>query len=76
MSLLRTRGQDILRTKGIVDIKGSTSRYIFQAVHMLCDSATGKRWKPDEVRESKLVLIGRDLDVEVLRKSFSACVAT
>jgi G3E family GTPase len=43
---------------------------------MLCDSATGKRWKPGESRESKLVLIGRDLDVEVLRKSFSACVAT
>jgi G3E family GTPase len=76
MSLLRTRGQDILRTKGIVDMKGSASRYIFQAVHMLCESATGKRWKPDESRESKLVLIGRDLDLEVLRKSFSACVAT
>jgi G3E family GTPase len=32
--------------------------------------------EPGERRESKLVLIGRDLDVEVLRKSFSACVAT
>jgi G3E family GTPase len=73
--LLRTNGVDILRSKGILDIKGSPRRYIFQAVHMLMDSDDGKRWQPGEVRQSKFVLIGRHLDETELRASFAACVA-
>jgi G3E family GTPase len=75
MGLLRTRGQDILRSKGILDIKGSASRYVFQAVHMLCEGARDRSWAPSEVRESKLVFIGRNLDATVLRAEFAACVS-
>jgi G3E family GTPase len=74
-ALLRTRGQDILRSKGILDIKGSPSRFVFQAVHMLCEGATGRRWAPGEARESKLVFIGRNLDFAGLRTAFASCVA-
>jgi G3E family GTPase len=74
-TLLRTRGQDILRSKGILDIKGSPSRYVFQAVHMLCEGATGRGWAPDEARDSKLVFIGRNLDPAGLRTAFASCVA-
>jgi G3E family GTPase len=73
--LLRTRGVDILRSKGILDIKGSPDRYVFQAVHMLMDADDGKRWQPGERRESKFVLIGRNLDEPELRAGFAACVA-
>jgi G3E family GTPase len=73
MTLLQSKGQDILRTKGIVDFYGSTSRFIFQGVHMLCESAEGKDWDAGELRESKLVFIGRDLDVDMLRGGFAAC---
>jgi G3E family GTPase len=73
--LLRARGVDILRSKGILDIKGSPDRYVFQAVHMLMDADDGKRWQPGERRESKFVLIGRNLDEAELRAGFAACVA-
>jgi G3E family GTPase len=73
--LLRTRGVDILRSKGILDIKGSPDRYVFQAVHMLMVGDDGKRWRPGEARESKFVLIGRNLDEAELRTGFSACIA-
>ena len=73
--LLRTRGVDILRSKGILDIKGSPDRYVFQAVHMLMEASDGKRWAVGEQRESKFVLIGRNLDEDDLRAGFAACVA-
>lgn len=74
-ALLRTRGQDILRSKGILNIKGSPDRFVFQAVHMLMEGDDGKRWRPDEPRDSKLVFIGRNLDPAELRAGFGGCLA-
>jgi G3E family GTPase len=73
--LLRTHGQDILRSKGILNIKGSPSRFVFQAVHMLIEGDDGKRWEPSENRNSKLVFIGRGLDETWLRAGLSSCIA-
>jgi G3E family GTPase len=42
---------------------------------MLMDADDGKRWQPGERRESKFVLIGRNLDEAELRAGFAACVA-
>ena len=33
--LLQSRGQDILRSKGILEFAGEDERYVFQGVHML-----------------------------------------
>ena len=38
-NLLRTKGQDILRSKGILNFKGEEERYVFQGVHMLMDAS-------------------------------------
>jgi G3E family GTPase len=72
-NLLQSRGQDILRSKGILDIAGQNERLVFQAVHMLADGGAGKHWEADEKRVSKLVFIGRDLDAAELRRGFEAC---
>ena len=74
-TLLRERGLSILRSKGILDLKGSPNRFIFQGVHMLMEGDDGKRWGRDEARDSKLVFIGRDLDTMDLKAGFAACVA-
>ena len=74
-ALLRTSGQDILRSKGILQVKGSPDRFVFQAVHMLMEGDDGKRWRPGEPRDSKLVFIGRNLDAAELRTGFAACLA-
>jgi G3E family GTPase len=75
-ALLRERGQDILRSKGILHMQGSDHRFVFQAVHMLIEGATGKPWESGETRGSKLVFIGRALQPAELRKSFESCIAT
>jgi G3E family GTPase len=74
--LLRERGTDILRSKGILHVNGSNDRLVFQAVHMLFDADDSHAWKQNEVRDSKLVFIGRNLDGASLRAGFAACAAT
>ena len=72
--LLQTRGQNILRSKGILDFKGENDRYVFQGVHMLMDGAPMGPW-PEGPRQSRLVFIGRDLDTMGLGDGFAACQA-
>ena len=72
--LLQTRGQDILRSKGILDFKGEDARYVFQGVHMLMDGAPMGSW-PAGARQSRIVFIGRDLDTMGLEDGFTACRA-
>lgn len=73
--LLATKGQDILRSKGILDFKGSNQRFVFQAVHMIKDGDFQRDWRSDEDRFSRLVFIGRDLDRNALQKGFESCRA-
>ncbi len=73
--LLQEKGQDLLRTKGILDYKGDDRRFAFQAVHMMADGDFIGPWKPDEPRKSRIVFIGRNLNRPQLRRGFEACQA-
>ena len=73
--LIRERGVDVLRTKGILHLLGQERRYVFQGVHMVMDSEWGPPWTPAEARESRLVFIGRHLDEAALRQGFNACLS-
>ena len=73
--LLADQGPDILRAKGIVDVKGESKRLVFQAVHMMLEGDLQREWKPDEDRYSRMVFIGRNLDEAQLRAGFEACAA-
>ena len=72
---LQTKGQDILRSKGIFDIKGETKRFVFQGVHMLMDGDLTGPWKDGEARRSRMVFIGRNLDQDELKRGFDSCIA-
>ncbi|MBE9140306.1 GTP-binding protein [Nodosilinea sp. LEGE 07088] len=72
--LLQTRGPDIFRTKGILNIAGEDQRFVFQGVHMLFDGRADRPWKPTETRKNELVFIGRNLDEAQLREDFRACL--
>ena len=71
--LVATQGQDILRAKGIIDVKDESQRLVFQAVHMLLEGDLQKAWRPGEPRYSRLVFIGRKLDKNALQAGFDAC---
>jgi G3E family GTPase len=72
--LLREKGTDIFRMKGILNLKGSPNRYVFQGVHMLFDARDDRPWG-SAPRASDLVFIGRNLDREALTRGFERCLA-
>ena len=74
-NVLQTQGVDILRAKGILDVKGEDKRLVFQAVHMILDGELQREWKDGERRYSRMVFIGRNLDEAALRAGFEACAA-
>ncbi|HEY0947565.1 MAG TPA: GTP-binding protein, partial [Opitutaceae bacterium] len=72
--LLQTKGGDIYRMKGVLSVKGSNKRLVFQGVHMLFDAKFDREWGRDP-RQNTLVFIGRNLDREGLTEGFKACLA-
>lgn len=73
--VLANNGQNILRSKGILNLAGQADRFVFQAVHMVKEGGFQRPWKTDENKNSRLVFIGRDLPFEALQKGFAACAA-
>jgi G3E family GTPase len=71
--LLANKGQDLLRTKGILAYPDEDRRFAFQAVHMIADGDFISPWREGEPRTSKIVFIGRDLNRPALRRGFEAC---
>ncbi|MGH7995785.1 MAG: CobW family GTP-binding protein [Opitutaceae bacterium] len=72
--LLRTQGGDIYRMKGVLSVKGSDKRLVFQGVHMLFDAKFERPWGSDP-RTNTLIFIGKNLDRGRLRSAFEACFA-
>ena len=74
-ALLADKGQDLLRTKGILSYTGDDRRFAFQAVHMIADGDFIGPWKAGTPRTSRLVFIGRNLNRPQLRRGFESCQA-
>ena len=73
--LLQTKGPDIFRMKGILNLKDEPNRFVFQGVHMIFDGRPDRPWKSSETPRSEMVFIGRNLDEEAIRKGFRTCLA-
>jgi G3E family GTPase len=73
--LVAVEGPKILRCKGILAFKDDPQRFVLQGVHMVLDGDHQRDWKPDEKRESRLIFVGRELDVASIERAFLACVA-
>ncbi|MBT04898.1 MAG: cobalamin biosynthesis protein CobW [Euryarchaeota archaeon] len=76
--LMREKGQDLFRYKGVLAVKGMDQKFVFQGVHMLFGGDFSKEiglWKKGEDRECRFVFIGRNLDHEELQKGLMECLA-
>jgi len=73
--LVATDGPSILRCKGILSFKDDPERFVFQGVHMILDGDHQRPWKADEIRNSRIIFIGRNLPEEKIRTGFESCVA-
>ena len=71
--MIQVYGPQMMRYKGVLNIKGETQRVVFQGVHMLMGSERAGKWQPKEKRSSKMVFIGRDLPKELLLAGLAGC---
>jgi G3E family GTPase len=74
-AIVRVHGPSLMRYKGVMNIRGVDRRIVFQGVHMLMGTDLGGPWKSNEVRESKMVFIGRGMPRDELLAGLAQCVA-
>ncbi|MBM3847395.1 MAG: GTP-binding protein [Verrucomicrobia bacterium] len=72
--LLRDKGTDIYRMKGIVNLAGVKDRFVFQGVHMLLDGKPDRPWKTESERQTQIVFIGKNLNRAELESGFRSCL--
>jgi G3E family GTPase len=75
-SLLSDSGADILRMKGILNLRGDPDQFLFQGVHTDFEGKPGRAWNADEERLNRLVFIGRKLDGDKIAAGFAGCKST
>jgi G3E family GTPase len=74
-AIVQVYGPKMLRYKGVLYMKGSDKKVIFQGVHQLMGSDLGPAWAKGEKKNSKVVFIGVDLPKEILLQGLEQCLA-
>ncbi len=74
--MLNINPDSIYRMKGILNIDDFDQKIIFQSVYHQHVSSSGGNWKPDEIRESVLVIIGKNLNREMLQNGLNQVMVT
>jgi G3E family GTPase len=74
-AIVQVYGPKMLRYKGVLYMKGSDRKVIFQGVHQLMGSDLGPKWAPGEKKGSKVVFIGIDLPRDILLQGLEQCLA-
>lgn len=64
-AIVNIYGPRMLRYKGVLNMKGTDRKVIFQGVHQLMGSDLGPEWAEGEPRVSKMVFIGIDLPRDI-----------
>ena len=64
-AIVNIYGPRMLRYKGVLNMKGTDRKVIFQGVHQLMGSDLGPPWAEGEQRCSKMVFIGIDLPKDI-----------
>jgi G3E family GTPase len=73
-AIVQVYGPKMLRYKGVLYMKGSDRKVVFQGVHQLMGSDLGPNWAPGEDKGSKMVFIGIDLPRDVLLQGLEQCL--
>ncbi|ODU08088.1 MAG: cobalamin biosynthesis protein CobW [Rubrivivax sp. SCN 71-131] len=73
-AIVQVYGPKMLRYKGVLYMKGSDRKVVFQGVHQMMGSDLGPKWAPGEEKGSKMVFIGIDLPREVLMQGLEQCL--
>jgi G3E family GTPase len=74
MVFLIAQSANVYRVKGIIYSHLFESRIVLQTVGKSLAISVGETWLPDEIRETKIVIIGKDLKLYGFDKMFRTCL--
>jgi len=74
-AIVQVYGPKMLRYKGVLNMKGTDRKVIFQGVHQLMGSDLGPKWAPGEKKGSKMVFIGLDLPRDIFLQGLEQCLS-
>jgi len=74
-AVVQVYGPKMLRYKGVLNMKGTDRKVIFQGVHQMMGSDLGPKWAPGEKKTSKMVFIGIDLPRDIFLQGLEQCLA-
>ena len=72
--LVQVFGPRMLRYKGVLLMEGADRKVIFQGVHQIMGTDIGAKWGEDELRESKMVFIGKNLPKDIFIQGLEHCL--
>jgi G3E family GTPase len=73
-AIVNIYGPRMLRYKGVLNMRGTERKVIFQGVHQLMGSDLGPMWAEGEAKMSKMVFIGIDLPKDILLQGLEQCL--
>ncbi|MBE2243321.1 MAG: GTP-binding protein [Burkholderiaceae bacterium] len=73
-SVVQVYGPRLLRYKGVLYMKGTDRKVVFQGVHQMMGSDLGPAWAAGEKKNSKLVFIGIDLPRDIFLQGLEQCL--
>ncbi|MDG2450204.1 MAG: GTP-binding protein, partial [Saprospiraceae bacterium] len=74
LSYLTFQAIDMYRMKGLIWVNGSEDQHIIQSVGVRLAIDQKRNWQRGEKKESKIIMIGKNLQREGLEKMFSQCL--
>ena len=74
--ILMERGDEIYRSKGIFNARGSKEKIVFQSVRMLTAMRKESSWSSEDERETQYVVIGKNLDKSEFTEGLKKCIAS
>jgi G3E family GTPase len=74
-AIVQVYGPKMLRYKGVLNMKGTDRKVIFQGVHQLMGSDLGPKWAPGEKKSSKMVFIGLGLPRDIFLQGLEQCLS-
>ena len=73
-AIVNIYGPKMLRYKGVLYMKGTDKKVIFQGVHQLMGSDLGPAWGVGEEKINKMVFIGIDLPRDIFLQGLEQCL--
>ena len=74
-AIVQVYGPRMLRYKGVLYMKGSARKVVFQGVHQLMGSDLAGAWLAADKKQSRMVFIGIDLPQDILMQGLNNCLA-